>query len=271
MPTMDNPTGTIAVPAPPPVQERWTGETVLAVRRWTPKLLSLTISRPSGFRFKPGHYARLGLADAAGAIEWRPLSVVSATAAPHLEFVAVLVPGGAFSARLAAIEPGMPVRLDRAAYGFLTLDQLAPGRDLWLLASGTGIGPFVAMLRDPGPWQGFDRLVLVHSVREAAELVYRDEIAAEIARHADSRARCDYVPVVTRETIPGALSRRIPQIIVDGSLGERLGLDLQPDRARVMVCGNPDLLRDMRALLTARGFRTSHRGMPGTMAFEKYW
>jgi ferredoxin--NADP+ reductase len=267
---MENHATATALP-PPPVQERWTGETVLSVRRWTAKLLSLAISRPPGFRFKPGHYARLGLADAAGAVEWRPLSLVSATTTPHLEFVAVLVPGGAFSARLAAIGPGAPILVDRAAYGFLTLDQLAPGRHLWLLASGTGLGPFVSMLRDPVPWQSFDRLLLVHSVREAAELVYRDEIAAEIRAHAASRARCDYVPVVTREAVAGALDRHIPQVIEDGSLGERTGLALHPAQDRVMVCGNPDLLRDMRALLTARGFQTSRRGVPGTMAFEKYW
>lgn len=252
-------------------QEKWTEEAVLAVHHWTPRLVSLRISRPAAFRFKPGHYARLGLADAAGTVEWRPLSLVSATIDDYLEFVAVLVPAGAFSARLAQARPGDTIRVDRAAYGFLTVDQLAPGTDLWLLASGTGIGPFVSMLRDPALWQSFDRLIVVHSVREARELVYREAIAAEIAARADQPARCLYVPVVTREACPGALSERIPRLIENGGLTARSGVELHPAHSRVMVCGNPDLLKDMRMLLAARGFQASRRGAPGQMAFEKYW
>jgi ferredoxin--NADP+ reductase len=260
-----------ATSASNPAQEKSTEAGVLAVRRWTPRVLSLLVRRPAGFSFKPGHYARLGLADAAGAIEWRPLSVVSATTDPHLEFVAVLMPEGAFSTRLARIQAGDTLRVDRAAYGFLTVDQLAPGTDLWLLASGTGIGPFVSMLRDPALWQSFDRLIVVHSVREVAELVYREEIATEIANHEGSRARCTYVPVVTREACPGALSARIPRLIENGELTARSGIELHPAHSRVMVCGNPDLLKDMRALLSARGFQASRRGAPGQMGFEKYW
>lgn len=247
---------------------RWSEEHVLEVRRWTDKLLSFRISRPPEFRFRAGHYARLGLGDQ-NDCQWRPLSMVSPPAAAHLEFVAVLVPGGAFSERLVRLGPGDGLYLERAAYGFLTLDQLAPGSDLWLLASGTGIGPFVSMLRDPEIWQACQRIVLIHSVRTRAELTYREEIAAATAEH--PQIRCDYLPVVTRESAPEALHARIPSLLEQGLLVTRTGQALDPAHSRVMVCGNPDLLRDTRAWLTAKGFEAGRRGIPGTMVFEKYW
>lgn len=252
---------------------RWTRSRVVAIRRWTGNLLSFNIERPPDFRFTPGHYARLGLGNDSEGIEWRPFSIVSATDADWLEFLAVLVPAGAFSDRLAHARAGDAIGIEKAAYGFLTVNQMAPGRDLWLLASGTGLGPFVAILRDESVWQAFDRIVLAHSVRYPAELAYRDEIERLGDKAADSglRARLRYLPVVTRESCPGALSARIPQLIEEGHLEMAAGAELNHEHARVMVCGNPELVKTLRALLGAKGFQVSRRGMPGQMAFEKYW
>ena len=256
-----------------PAAERFTAETVLAMRRWTKSLLSFRTSRAPRFRFTPGHYARLGLDDANKGVVWRPFSVVSSVHGPHLEFFAVLVPGGEFSGALSETREGDSICVDKTSYGFMTIDRFAPGKDLWLLASGTGLGPFLSILRDPVTWQTYDNLVLVHSVRYGGELAYRDEITAiphEQLLLARS-AQLTYVPVVTREPWPEALTARIPQLIEDGRLEQAAGLKLDLDRSRIMVCGNPGMTRELRRQLTARGFQTNRRAAPGQLAFENYW
>jgi ferredoxin--NADP+ reductase len=256
-----------------PAAERFTVERIRAVHNWTPSLLSFRTSRAAGFRFTPGHYARLGLNSADHNAVWRPFSIVSGVHDPHLEFLAMLVPGGDFSGALSRVREGDPIRVDKTSYGFMTIDSFAPGKDLWLLASGTGLGPFLSILRDPASWQIYDKLVLVHSVRHARELAYRDEIAAIPHEHllAASPTQMRYVPVVTREPWPGALAARIPQLIEDGRLEQAAGVKLDLERSRIMVCGNPDMTRELRGQLTARGFRINRRATPGQLAFENYW
>lgn len=267
-----------------PAAPKWTEQVVLSVHRWTDALLSFRISRDAAFRFTPGHYARLGLTAADGTLVWRPFSMVSAAEAPELEFIATLVPDGEFSTLLARIEPGDPILVDKASFGFLTADRVAPGRDLWMLASGTGLGPFISMLRGPDVWRGFQTLTVVHSVRYAHDLAYRSELEALVhasasGAHAPTDATPDaasiaalrYVPVVTRETVPGALGQRIPQLIESEQLQQTVGLPLDPQLSRVLVCGNPDMNAELRRLLTAHGFRTPRRGLAGQMAFENYW
>ena len=257
---------------PPPGGAKWTAERVLSIRRWTPTLLSIRLTRFKGFRFTPGHYARLGLEGEGGTV-WRPFSVVSAAYDEHLEFLAVLVPGGAFSGRLETLAVGETVLVEKASYGFLTLAQLAPGRDLWLLASGSGLGPFVSILREPQVWQDFERLIVVHSVRRAAELAYRADIMSLPNEDifAGARAKLRHVPVVTREPDAAPLADRIPQLLADGRLEDQAGVPLCREDSRVMVCGNPDMARELRGQLTALGFQTSRRNAPGQMAFENYW
>lgn len=260
--------------APPvPAAARFTIETVLALRHWTPSLLSFRTSRAPGFRFTPGHYARLSLDDASDGVVWRPFSVVSSAHDPHLEFFAVLVPGGDFSGPLSRTREGDSIRVEKASYGFMTIDRFTPGKDLWLLASGTGLGPFLSILRDPTTWQTYENLVLVHSVRHGGELAYRDEIAAipNAELLAASSAQLKYVPVVTREPWPGALAARIPHLIEDGRLEQAAGVKLDPQRSRIMVCGNPEVARELRGQLTVRGFRINRRAEPGQLAFENYW
>jgi ferredoxin--NADP+ reductase len=252
------------------LREKWTLERVLSIRWWTPTLLSFRTTRPAAFRFTPGHYTRLGLG-AADNISWRPFSMASAAHDDFLDFIAVLVPGGEFSQKLKHLGVGDRLRVDAASYGFLTVNQLAPGRDLWLLASGTGLGPFVSILRDPAVWRNFERLILVHSVRQQAELAWREEIVALPGNFPDATATLHYIPIVTRE--PGAtpLARRIPLLLADGSLEQAAGTPVTLADSRLMVCGNPDLARELREYLSARGFATNRRNVPGQMAFEKYW
>lgn len=258
---------------PPQAAARFTTERLISVRHWTPRLLSFRTSRSPGFRFKAGHHTRLGLGDTEDGRIWRPFSVASAAHDPFLEFIAVLVPGGGFSGHLAETGVGDAMCVDTVSYGFLTIDHFAPGRDLWLMASGTGLGPFVSMLRDPATWAAFQTVIVVHSVRYTDELAYRDEIAA--FTHGPSPCiapeRLVYVPVVTREPCIGALDARIPRLVDDGRLESAAGVSLDPVHARIMVCGNPDLGRALRQQLTGRGFHVNRRGAPGQLAFENYW
>ena len=252
--------------------EKWTTERVLAIHCWTPTLLSFRTTRYRGFRFTPGHYTRLGLG-AGDQLVWRPFSLASAAYDDFLEFIAVLVPGGAFSEPLRQLRVGDTLRVDKASYGFLTVDQLARGKDLWLLASGTGLGPFLSILRDPAVWQNHERLIVAHSVRHSSELAWRDEIA-DIRKgelFAEAKATLNYLPVVTREPGASTLAERIPLLLADGRLEQAAACPLLVATSRVLVCGNPEMTRELRQWLAARGFATNRRGVPGQMAFEKYW
>lgn len=251
----------------------YTDECILSIRHWSPTVLSFRTTRYANFRFTAGHYARLGLVAAGqGDVVWRPYSIVSPAWAEYLEFLAVLIPGGAFSERLASLRVGDPIRVEKPAYGFLTVDRLEQGRDLWLIASGTGIGPYVSILHEPGVWQQFDRLIVVHSVRRAAELAYREEILAlpDNELFAGQRACLHYLPVVTREAGVSRLADRIPLLLADGRLEQAL-CPLDAAYSRVMVCGNPELAATLRRQLQLRGFATGRRGIAGQMAFEQYW
>ena len=252
----------------PPVTPRSTLQPVRSLQRWTHNLWSLRIDRPDGFRFQPGHYTKLGLPAGDEHAVWRPYSIVSAPDDPLLEFLIVLIPGGAFSDRLAAIGPGQNVMLESAVFGFFLEPQLAAGDTLWMLATGTGLGPYVSLLRTPGALDRYRHVVLAHSVRLAAELAYRDELESCVAA---SGGRLRYLPVVTREPGASALSGRLPQLIADGTLQQQADATLDPASSRVMVCGNPGFTADMRGLLNERGFQPCRRGMSGTMLFEKYW
>ena len=242
-------------------------------RWWTPTLVSLRITRDARLRFTPGHYARLGIADDTGSPIFRPLSIASAPGDPCLEFLCTLIPGGEFSGRLAKLRVGDSLEVERASFGFLTIDALSPGNDLWLLTTGSGLAPCMSMLRDPGVWNAFDRIVLVHSVRHAEELAYAAELRrlAQEPPDAARRASLRYLPVVTRDPGASALSQRIPALLDDGRLCLAAGATLDPEHSRVLVCGNPAMTRELRGLLGSRGFRTPRRGVPGQAAFEKYW
>lgn len=256
--------------------DKWTAEKLLSVRRWTDSLFSLRITRPQGFRFLPGQFARLGLPlmeDMQGPAVWRAYSMASANYDEHLEFYSIVVPGGEFTSRLERLGPGDVLLVEKTSFGFLTTNNFVGGRDLWLLASGTGLAPFLSILHDPQVWGSFDNLILVHSVRQGAELAYREEISALNAHPllAGAHARLHYLPVVTRERVSGALHARMTQLLMDGRLESASGLELSVEQSRLMVCGNPQMAADLRKLLMDRGFRVGRRGIPGQLAFENYW
>lgn len=252
--------------------DKWTTETVLSIRPWTPTLFSFRTSRYRGFRFTPGQFARIGIPDADGTVVWRPYSIAAAACDEHLEFFSTTPPGSAFTGRLALLRPGDRILVDKLSYGDLTTDRFVGGSDLWMLSSGTGLSPFLSILRDPAVWKQYDHLIVVHSARQASELAYGGEMTA-LARNeslSGGRAQLHYIPVVTRECRPDALCARVTQLIEDGRLEARAGVPLDLEKSRIMICGNLKMAKDLRRLLVGRGFRVSRRGDPGQLAFESY-
>lgn len=249
---------------------RFTTETILGIERRTPNLVYFTTSRPAGYRFTPGHYGRLGLGPEE-AVVWRPYSIASAAQDEHLAFQLTCAPGGQFTGLFCGTKPGDPVRVDRRSFGFLTLATIAPGGALWMLSTGTGLAPFLSMLADPLTWTRHERVVLVHSVRHGAELA-PDAIAAAMGkRSAQERARLLVVPVVTREAVAGAFGARLGALLRDGTLESHAGAAIEPLGARAMLCGNPEMIKEVRAMLRERGLEPGRRGIPGQLATEGYW
>lgn len=256
--------------APPAPPAKATAESIVSVRRWADQLFSFRLTRPAAFRFQPGQFARLGVAGERGSIIWRPYSMVSADYDEYLDFFSIVVPDGAFTTRLAKLGPGDTVYVEKQPYGYLTAGRFVGGRDLWMLASGTGVAPFLSILRDPAVWERFEHLVLAYSVRQAADLAYRDEIAALAADplFAPHGHKLRFVPVVTRERVPGALDRRLTELIADRALERQVGLDFDAEHSRILVCGNPQMVEEVRNLLADRGLRPDLGRAPGNFACE---
>lgn len=245
-----------------------TTERITCVTRWTPSLLSFRVTKPSGYRFLPGHYARLGLAGDDGGVLWRPYSIVSPPADAELEFLVTLVPGGPFTSRLGERCAGSEILLEPRALGFFLEHRLAAGNTLWMLATGAGVGPYVSMLREGGILRRYGRITLVHSARRADELAYREALQA-LAAQRDGQVR--YVPIVTREPGATVIDLRIPEAIASGALEALAEHEMDVGSARVMACGNPEFTAQTRRLLHARGFRPCQGALSGTLLLEQYW
>ncbi len=249
-----------------------TEQTVLDVHWWTDSLLTFTTTRDPGYAFSAGQYARLGLRDAHGLV-WRAYSMTSAPSSESLEFYGILVTGGLFTSRLRHIKPGDRIFIERQVYGFMTPDRFADGRDLWMFGTGTGIGPYLSMLRAPFIWQHFPNVVLVHGVRHTEELTYRDELESLMANPpVPSRTRLQVLRCTSRDKQgPGTLHGRVTALLENGELERVAGLSVTPEHARVMMCGNPAMIEDIRKLLHRREMRPCRRAAPGQFVTENYW
>ena len=248
----------------------WVESRVAGTRHWTDELYSLQVDAP-GVTFTAGQFARVALPAPENAKEpmlGRPYSFVNPPdRAPH-EFYFIVVTGGPLSPRLAALQPGESVWLGPRANGFFSIGEVPAADALWCISTGTGIGPFLSMLRTAEPWEKFERVVLVHGVRHARELTYQDAIAE--VRSARSGA-FTYVPMVSRESHAGALAGRIPAAIADGRLEARASLALTAENAHAMLCGNPAMVDDVQKVLGARSMRRHRRREPGHITVETYW
>ena len=238
----------------------WLEGKVLENRRWTGTLFSLRVEGPK-LAFEAGQFVRIAL-DIGGERVARPFSFVNPPQDPVLEFYGIEVPEGPLSPRLLKLRPGDRLHVASNPAGFLVLSELPDAEVLWLLSTGTGLAPFLSMLQTETPWRRFGNVVLVHAVRHAKELVYRDLIRQKNVR---------YVSFVSREPHPGSLAGRIPAAIRDGRLEAAAGLRLAPHGSQVMLCGNPDMLRDAQAALVERGMKKHRRRSPGQITVESFW
>ncbi len=250
--------------------EKFSRETVLSVKRWSDKLFSFTLTRPAHFRFTAGQFARIGI-EVGDEQVFRAYSVVSSPFAEALEFFSIVVPDGAFTSRLQHLKAGDQLLLEKIPYGFLTLaryQQPLP-QDLWLLATGTGLAPFLSMLQDFEPWQNYQHIILAYSVRSRNELAYAAEIQNIAATFGQGGASFKFLPIITRGELTG-LNKRLPVLIENGELEAYAQLKFDADSSHVMLCGNPQMVEDTRNALKAIGLTMNRRGV-GNIAVENYW
>lgn len=247
-------------------------ERVLAVRHWNEHLFSFTCTRDAGLRFENGQFLMIGLL-----VDGRPLvraySVASANYEEHLEFFSIKVPNGPLTSRLQHLKEGDEILISRKPTGTLLLQDLKPGRHLYLLSTGTGLAPFLSVIRDPETYERFGKVVLTHGVRNVDDLAYRDYIEQELPQHEYLgemvREKLLYYPTVTRE--PFHHQGRLDELLASGKLCADIGLpplDVANDRA--MICGSPAMLSSLSQLLDSRGFQVSPRiGTPGDYVIER--
>jgi ferredoxin--NADP+ reductase len=240
---------------------RWLEGKVIENRQWTDALFSLRIEG-APLSFEAGQFVRIAL-DIDGERVARPFSMVNAPDDPVLEFYGIVVPEGPLSPRLAQLQAGDTLQVATNPAGFLVLSEVPDAETLWLMSTGTGIAPFISMLRTEGPWQRFKNVVLVHAVRHARELVYREAL--------QGMPNLEYVSVVSREAVPGSLAGRIPALVRSGQLEAAARLKLAAETSQVMLCGNPDMLKDTTAALLERGMRKHRRRAPGHITVESFW
>ena len=246
-------------------------ERVLSVHHWTDRLFSFTTTRDPALRFSNGHFTMIGLR-----VNDKPLlraySIVSANYEEHLEFLSIKVPDGPLTSRLQHIQVGDTVIVGKKPTGTLLIDYLLPGKRLYLLGTGTGLAPFMSIVRDPETYERFEQVVLVHGVRLVDELAYHDLLAEHLPHHeflgelVTSKLR--YYPTVTRENYKNM--GRMTELIGSGKLFSDLGVPpLDPASDRVMLCGSPAMLRDLKLMLEVRGFKEGNTTKPGDFVIER--
>ena len=243
----------------------WLQGKIIERLQWTDDLFSLRFEAPLA-AFKAGQFALIAL-DVDGERIKRPYSLVNAPDEKLLEIYFNVVTDGPLSPRLATLAPGDTLWVSSSASGLLILDELPEAQHLWLLATGTGIGPFLSLLKTPEPWTRFKKIILGHSVHRASELSYHELITALLAAHAN---QFHYVPLVTREPKPGALDKRFPLTLASGELEAHTGISLTADNSHVILCGNANMIKDVTEELGKRGLCRHRRREPGHITSEKY-
>ncbi len=246
-------------------------ERVLSVHHWTERLFSFTTTRDPGLRFSNGHFTMIGLR-----VDGKPLlraySIVSANYEEHLEFLSIKVPDGPLTSRLQHIQVGDHIIVGKKPTGTLLIDYLLPAKRLYLISTGTGLAPFMSVIRDPDTYEKFQEVVLVHGVRQVAELAYHDYLTKELPEHEFLgelvRGQLRYYPTVTRE--PFRNQGRINDLIENGKLFTDLGVPpLDPLTDRVMLCGSPEMLASLKVILEKRDFEEGNTTKPGDFVVER--
>lgn len=274
---------------------------VIEVTRWAPTLLSFKVTRPDGFKFTAGQFVRLGIhgkdlqyfaqnhetkltiSETQGyeaqdkpidldCYVFRAYSVASSPYDEFIEFFSVVIPEGEFTSKVNHIQVGDSLLLNTTPFGYLTLAryQLPLPNDLWLLATGTGLAPFLSILKTIDVWQQYQRIILVYSARTSQELAYQAEIDSIKSIYGDNGAAFVFLPIVTREADYAGEKARVPNLILSGKLTQLVGQKLDKERSHVMLCGNPQMVEDTKEALKSIGLTMNRRG-EGNIAVENYW
>ena len=246
-------------------------ERVLSVHHWTDKLFTFTTTRDPALRFSNGHFTMIGLR-----INGKPLlraySIVSANYEEHLEFLSIKVPDGPLTSKLQHMKVGDTIIVGKKPTGTLLIDYLNPGKRLYMLSTGTGMAPFMSIIRDPETYERFEQVILVHGVRNKDELAYHDLVTEHLPAHeflgemVSSKLR--YYPTVTREAYRNM--GRVTTLMESGKLFTDLGVPpIDPAVDRVMICGSPGMLRDIKHMLEGKGFKEGNTSKPGDFVIER--
>jgi len=246
-------------------------ERVLSVHHWTDKLFTFTTTRDPALRFSNGHFTMIGL-KVNGKPLLRAYSIVSANYEDHLEFLSIKVPDGPLTSRLQHIKVDDTIVVGKKPTGTLVIDYLLPGKRLYMLSTGTGLAPFMSIIRDPETYERFEHVILVHGVRQVEELAYHDLLVEHLPNHeflgelVSSKLR--YYPTVTRENYKNM--GRVTELIENGKLFSDLGVpEINPEEDRVMICGSPGMLRDLKHILEQRQFIEGNTSKPGHFVIER--
>lgn len=247
-------------------------ETVTDVHHWNDTLFSFTTTRQSGFRFKNGHFTMIGLPQENGRPLLRAYSITSANYEDKLEFFSIKVPDGPLTSRLQKIQPGDQIYVNSKSTGTLVTDHLLPGKHLYLLATGTGLAPFLSIIKDPEVYEQYDKIILTHGVRYKDELAYQQFITEELPNNEffgeEVREKLLYYPTVTREHYRN--QGRLTDLLASGRLERDLGLpEIHLENDRFMLCGSPSMLKDFCALLDERGFEEVRGSNSGHYVIER--
>ncbi len=248
-------------------------ETITEVHQWNEELFTLKMTRPASFRFRSGEFVMIGLPKEDGKPLLRAYSVASPSYDEELEFLSIIVQDGPLTSRLQHIKVGDPIYLGKKPTGTLVTDALLPGKRLFMLSTGTGLAPFMSLVRDPEVYGMFDEVIVVHSVRRVADLAYRDLLESKLEGDPlledEDRERMIYVPTVTREDFH--TTDRIQVLIDDGRLfKDSKGPQMfDPENDRVMLCGSMAMIKDHAADLEARGFEEGANNKPGQFVIER--
>lgn len=244
----------------------WNAGNVIAHKHWSDTLHTLYVNSDIE-PYEAGQFIKIGL-NINGEVIGHPYSLVNPPEKTPLEFYYITVPGGQLTPHLAKLKTGDSVLIAPKAHGFLILDEVPLAKHLWVMATGTGIGPFLSILATNKPWQRYEQVILVYAVRALSELNYQDLIQQFLAEHPKQLA---YIPFVSREIVDFALAGRIPQAIIDGRLEKRAGMNINATDSQVMLCGNPQMVKDATNTLMERGLKKHRRVSSGQISSENYW